>query len=348
MASRLIQVACPSDRRDDALDVARAYERAVVDVFDGDGRSLVRIVAPEESVEGLLDALQDALGPVSTEGPPEWSIVVLHVEATLPRPPEKSPPGEESGPPEEDAEEQKRSNKGRISREELYEDIEAGSRITWNYALFAGLAGVVAMAGLLQGNPAVVVAAMVVAPLLGPNMALALAATLGDLRLGLRAGLAATLGFGAAVAIAALAAQFFPLDPNVTEVALRTRASTTDIALALASGVAGAMAFLAGGGMSIVGVMVAVALLPPTVVFGAMLGQGEWGHASGALLLTLLNVVAVNLAGVATFLARGVRPRHWWDQQRAQRLSRIVLAVWVAALLALAALIIIFGESGAS
>lgn len=348
MPSRLIQVACPVARRDAALDAACANNRCVVDVFDSNDRSLIRIVAPEESVEGLLDALQDALGPISTEGPPEWSIIVLHVEATLPRPPEQAAPGEESGPAAKEGESANgHSNKGRLSREELYEDIETGSRITRSYMYFVALAAIVAMVGLRQGNPAVVVAAMVVAPLLGPNMALALAATLGDLRLGARAALASLVGFALAVGLAALVAQAMPLDPQISEVAMRTRATAPDIALALASGVAGALAFLAGGKMSIVGVMVAVALLPPTAVFGAMLGQGEWRLAGGALVLTALNVVAVNLAGVATFLATGIRPRHWWEQQKARRLSRIVLAVWVAALLALAGLIVVFSDSAA-
>ncbi|MFG0273986.1 MAG: TIGR00341 family protein [Phycisphaerales bacterium] len=348
MPSRLIQVACPASRREAALDAACANDRCVVDVFDSQERSLIRIVAPEECVEGLLDALQDALGPISTEGPPEWSIIVMHVEATLPRPPEQSPPGEESGPDAAEGESANgQSNKGRLSREELYEDIEAGSRITRSYIYFVALAAIVAMVGLRQGNPAVVVAAMVVAPLLGPNMALALAATLGDIRLGARAGLAATLGFGIAVVLAAAVAQIMPLDPAISEVAMRTRATAPDIALALASGVAGALAFLAGGKMSVVGVMVAVALLPPTAVFGAMAGQGEWRLAGGALVLTMLNVVAVNLAGVATFLATGIRPRHWWEQQKARRLSRIVLGVWVAALLALAGLIVVLSDGGA-
>jgi len=347
MASRLIQVACPKDRREAVLDAARENDRWVVDAFDSDGRSLVRIVAPEEAVEALLDALQERLGPISDDGPPAWSIIVVHVEATLPRQEDLTPPGEESAPAPEDEPEQA-SNKGRLSREELYEDIESGSRLRWSYALFVALATVVALAGLLQGNSAVVVAAMVVAPLLGPNMALALAATLGDLRLGGRALVATALGFLLAVGLSALLAQAAPLDPEVREVALRTRATPTDIALALAAGVAGAMAFLAGGGMSVVGVMVAVALLPPTVVLGAMLGQGQWSLAMGALVLTLLNIAAVNLAGVATFLVRGVRPRDWCEHQRALRIARVVLTGWILLMLGLSAAVILLSGSSAA
>jgi uncharacterized membrane protein len=103
-----------------------------------------------------------------------------------------------------------------------------------------------------------------------------------------------------------------------------------DLALALAAGSAGTLAYTTGLPAAVIGVMVAVALLPPLVVAGLMLGAGESALAVGAMVLVLTNVTAVNLAGVATFLAQKVRPRRWWEAERAKRATRIALGTWTA------------------
>jgi uncharacterized membrane protein len=86
--------------------------------------------------------------------------------------------------------------------------------------------------------------------------------------------------------------------------------------------------------------MVAVALLPPLVTFGMLLGAGKLSLARGALLLTAANVICVNLAGVATFVAQGVRPRTWWEADRARRATRNATLVWLLLLLGLAAILL--------
>jgi hypothetical protein len=90
-----------------------------------------------------------------------------------------------------------------------------------------------------------------------------------------------------------------------------------DIAVALASGCAGALAFTTGVSATLIGVMVAVALLPPLVTFGLLLGGGNLDLATGALSLFLMNLICVNLAGVATFLVQGIRPASWWEKDQA-------------------------------
>jgi uncharacterized membrane protein len=78
--------------------------------------------------------------------------------------------------------------------------------------------------------------------------------------------------------------------------------------------------------------MVAVALLPPLVVTGLMVGAGEMGMALGAAMLVVTNVTAVNLAGVATFLAQKIRPRSWWEAERARKATRMALVIWLGML----------------
>ena len=87
--------------------------------------------------------------------------------------------------------------------------------------------------------------------------------------------------------------------------------------------------------------MVAVALLPPTVVFGLTLGAGEGSLAYGAGMLLATNLICVNLAGVVTFVLQGVRPLTWWEADRAKRSTRVALAIWVTLLAALVVLIVL-------
>ncbi|HKK93947.1 MAG TPA: DUF389 domain-containing protein, partial [Longimicrobiales bacterium] len=135
------------------------------------------------------------------------------------------------------------------------------------------------------------------------------------------------------------------VDPTTPDIAARTQAGLGDIALGLAAGAAGTLAFTGGLPGTVVGVMVAVALLPPVVVAGLRAGAGEIEGAVGALMLVGVNVSCINLAAVATFLVQRVRPRSWWEEDRARKAVRIAVASWLILLLGLAALIV-FGDVG--
>lgn len=117
------------------------------------------------------------------------------------------------------------------------------------------------------------------------------------------------------------------------------------IVIALAAGSAGVLAFTRGVPATIVGVMVAVALLPPLVDVGLLLGAGYMQLAVGAAILTVTNLICINLAGVLTFLVQGVRPRSWWEEKKAKKATRIAIAVWLALLVIFAVIIWYWGRS---
>lgn len=131
------------------------------------------------------------------------------------------------------------------------------------------------------------------------------------------------------------------VSPASPEVASRDAVAIGDVVVALASGCAGALAFTTGVSTTLIGVMVAVALLPPLVTFGLLLGGGHSVPAMGALSLFLVNLICVNLAGVTTFLMQGIRPAIWWEKDRAVKAARIAIGLWGALLAALAALILL-------
>jgi uncharacterized hydrophobic protein (TIGR00341 family) len=180
---------------------------------------------------------------------------------------------------------------------------------------------------------------MVIAPLLGPNVALSLATTLGDGNLARTALKASAAGIGLALALSFGVGYFLDVDPSIREIASRTDVGLSDIALALAAGAAGALAFTSGVSATLVGVMVAVALLPPLVTCGLLLGSQFLQLAGEALLLFLTNFIAINLSGVVCFLLQGVSPRDWWEADKAKKAVRKAMLLWFTLLFALVAII---------
>lgn len=306
-------------------------DRPVIDgwsLIAGDHRHLHALVEARD-VEELVDGVIDVVG----QG--HCRVLSLPVEATVPR--EKDDPDEAKGEDDGDGPagvaELERHPIARVSREELYEDLKDSSALTPLFLIQVVLSTIVACVGLLRDDTAVVVGAMVIAPLLGPNVALGFGATLGDLK-SIRRSLVTNLaGVGLAFTLAFAAGVLFHVNPALDSIATRVQPGFGDVVLALAAGVAGTLAVTSGMGTALIGVMVAVALLPPLAVAGMLSGAGFGWHATGAATLVTINVICVNLASVATFMLLGIRPRAWWEQQGAERSSRLALVVWTGALL---------------
>ncbi|MCL7475314.1 MAG: TIGR00341 family protein [ANME-2 cluster archaeon] len=292
------------------------------------------ILLDAETSEFVLDRLEQNISLV--EG---YRIIILPVEATLPK---QKPLNEKVPEMEEPVLEDKTNEKpARISREELYSDIEETINQTRIFIILAFLSSVVAAIGILQNNVAVIIGAMVIAPLLGPNVALSLATTLGDIDLAKRALKANIKGMLTVLSFAVILGFVFKVDPNIPELISRTKVTLGDIILALAAGSAAALSLTTGVPSALIGVMVAVALLPPLVVFGLLLGQGEWVLATGALLLVLTNAICINLSGVVTFLIQGIRPRKYRDADRAKKATIIALILWTFLLILLGVSIVL-------
>jgi uncharacterized hydrophobic protein (TIGR00341 family) len=248
----------------------------------------------EVDTQETLDAISEAL-----EGRDRWHLVALPSEASLPETSD-----------EEDQERIAQRETAR-AREEIYGDIRQGTALTVDYLVLTALATVVAAIGLANDQTAVVIGAMVIAPLLGPIIAFAFAVTLGLGPLMLIA--LRTLGAGLAVAVGAavLLGLTTPgeVDPIVS--AYDAPLSLLTVALPLASGAAAALMVAGGQTSALVGVMVAAALLPPLSAFGLLLGAGLWVPAAKALATVVVNIAAINLAAQVVFRLKGIRPRRW-------------------------------------
>lgn len=280
---------------------------------------MLRLVFRAGDGQDAIDAIQGILG--EEEG---WRLVVLPVEAALPKP--------EST---EEDEETKKKRKTLALREELFEDISRGAHLDRDFILLTVLSAVVAALGLNANNVAAVIGAMVIAPLLGPILAFSFGSALGDLDLMLKSARTAMAGLvtGLIVAMAIGAATGVNLGSD--ELVSRTFVGVDAVALALVSGAAAALSLSTGISSALVGVMVAVALLPPSAAVGLFIGAGEWSFALRAALLLAINVTSVLLAALFVFRVKGVRPRTWLERRSAKRSVLVNYAVWAACILAL-------------
>ncbi|QDU69988.1 TIGR00341 family protein [Engelhardtia mirabilis] len=338
MPLRLVAIRVPLARAGLVRSVVEAAGYDALWLDENESRAYCQVVVDRQDVAPLLDELSNHF-----PGESDLHAAVLEVSAVLPERAREDPePEPNQAPPSRWPWRSTRS----VSREELKTQLAQGAEVDDVFLITVLLSALVAAVGLVQGNVAVVVGAMVIAPLLGPNMSLALATTLGDGELFSRSIRCNAVGAGAGLGLAILIGALFPLtEPFGVEVASRTHLGFADLALALASGAAGALALTAGAKSSLVGVMVAVALMPPLVVTGMLLASGHPGAAGSAAMVVAANVICVILAAVATFLGRGIRPRAWWEAEASARRSRHALTVWIA-LLAVAAVFIAATELG--
>ncbi len=332
MPLRLVEMVCPEEKRHEVEEAVQEHEPLGL-WHDRmlDEQVLVKILLPAERAEAVLDHLESNFGGM--EG---FRILLLPVQAALPRP---ELPAEPAGHVPFQA--SPKALPSRISRQELYAEISGSAQFSRIFLALVVLSTFVAAVGMWRNNVIAIIGAMVIAPLLGPNMALAFATTLGDADLGRRALRTNLAGILAAVLVAVALGIILPVDPEASQLAARCNVCLADVTLALAGGIAGALAFTTGIATALVGVMVALALLPPLAALGLTLGAGQWAMARGALLLFATNLICVNLVGVATFRVLGIRPRVWWKADKAQHAARRALTVWLLLLLALVVIIAI-------
>ena len=294
---------------------------------DDHGRRLLRLVFKDGDGQKAIDAIQAIM---EDEG--DWRLVVLPIEATLPK-------------IDESIDAATKTRRTLALREELYDDIAKGARLNSDFLLLTALSTLVVVFGLSADNIAAVIGAMVIAPLLGPILAFSFASALGDLTMmgkAARTSLAGlALGLGLSFAIGLI------YEPNLAsgELMSRTVVGLDAPALALAAGAAAALSIATGLPATLVGVMVAVALLPPAATAGMLAGAGEWTLAGRAALLLAINVVAVNLAALLVYFFKGVRPRTWLERRSAKRSVYVNGAVWLTLIIALSALAAHFAAS---
>lgn len=179
------------------------------------------------------------------------------------------------------------------------------------FLLMMGLSAAIATLGVISNSTAVVIGAMLVAPLMGPVLSQAAAVVMGWPRRIVAQTRLVVLGAGVGVAVGMGIAFVVPwqTEPLPIELVARTSPNVLDLGIALAAGAAGAYAQVRRQASdALIGVAVAVALVPPLAVVGITLQLAEFRMALGAFLLFLANVSGIVMAAGLTFLFIGFVP----------------------------------------
>jgi uncharacterized hydrophobic protein (TIGR00271 family) len=193
--------------------------------------------------------------------------------------------------------------------DEVIEDMRAAAVPTVDFYVLNGLAAAIASLGLMQNSTAVIIGAMLIAPLMSPILGMAMGMVIGDLRTVGIGSEAVVKGATLAILVGVVMVLISPIDDPTTEILSRTQPNILDLLIAIFSGLA------AGYSVSrkevsgaLPGVAIAAALIPPLCVVGYGIGIAEFDIALGALLLFITNLIAIILAAAVIFLALGFQP----------------------------------------
>jgi uncharacterized hydrophobic protein (TIGR00341 family) len=293
----------------------------------------VTLLLSDENRQVVLDSIQSLI-----QASENAKIIVTPVEAVLPKAVEKP----------EDRKEPAKKPRRSVTREEIYSAVEVNAQLHRDYLLLVMLSSIVASAGLLENNVAVIIGAMVIAPLLGPNIAFAFGTSLGDRELVLNSLTTIVTGIALAISVAFITGLIWPAQAITHELVLRTDINYAGTAIALASGAAASLSLVTGLSSVLVGVMVAVALMPPAVTIGLMLSDAAYDYAIGASMLLAVNIVCINLSAKLVFLLKGIQPRTWLETKKARQSRTLYLMVWITLLMLLIVMIYLRHKTVAS
>ncbi len=174
---------------------------------------------------------------------------------------------------------------------------------SFSFHFMLGLSAIIATLGLLANNVAIIIGAMIIAPLMGPIVGMAYSIAMGNRMLLRRSSLTILKGIILTILASWLTASVIGLKNVDSEILSRTNPTLIDFGIAMAAGAAGAFANTRRSiSDAIPGVAIAVALVPPLSVIGIGLALGEQEIAVGSLLLFLTNLICIIFFGGLVFL----------------------------------------------
>ncbi|MDH4168929.1 MAG: DUF389 domain-containing protein [Acidimicrobiia bacterium] len=178
-----------------------------------------------------------------------------------------------------------------------------GSPWVARYGFLLAMSILIASLGLANDQPAAVIAAMVVAPMMTPVLGIAASLVLGLVRRTIRLVAIVIASSAFAVAFGWLISSILVVHEVTAEELSRTTPRLRDLVIALAAGAAGMYSIVRKDLSGVVpGVAIAVALVPPLATIGIVLELEEWSLARGAALLYLVNVIAIIFAALVVLL----------------------------------------------
>ncbi|WP_336338904.1 TIGR00341 family protein [Haloarcula brevis] len=328
---RLIHIRVPDDNLDGVRDVLADRDISYVRTEEAsdDGTAwLLQFPLPPEAVDEVLDDLE------ATGLDADRYTVVGNAETARP-----------------DQSDSARQHEDRISHDELRGRAVGMNPGQGTYYGMTVLSAIVATAGLVLDSPAIVVGSMVIAPQVGSALIASVGTTLSDRRLivdGVRdqlLGLAVAIGSASLFGLFIRHSGFVPGQLRVTtvqQIAQRISPGFLSLAVGLCAGAAGAFGLATALPVSLVGVMIAAALIPAAAAVGVGIAWELPAVALGAGILLLVNVASINLTGFLVLWGLGFRPVDWATDRTPVETVRTYAPTVVAAL----ALLVAFAGAG--
>ncbi len=267
---------------------------------------------------GDTDVLLDNLtSRFDFENDDERSLIIFTPDTVIPR-----------------SEEKLKKASFHASRESLITYAQKKSQVSFEYILLIIFSSIITSLGLILDNVAVIVGGMVIAPVLGPILAITIGIVLGNTSL-IRKGIAAEILAVVFAVLVGVAFGFFI--PNVeinNSLRIRMFPTMADLFIAMAAGAAGAYALIRGQLESgLVGVMVAAALLPVMSTIGIGISMANQTMILGSFLLLGGNYLSLLLANIVVFYFEGLRPQIWYKHKADKIIKKSLLFIIIAVIL---------------
>lgn len=206
------------------------------------------------------------------------------------------------------------------------EQLNTG-RLYWIEIILSSL---IATFGLLQNSVAVIIGAMLIAPLLRPIQGIAYGISEGDSKLIWRA---SKLLIGSAVlsiGLALIVVKMLPVHTETSEILSRTAPNIFDLFIAIASAIIALLSLsFKKLSESVAGVAMAASLMPPLSVVGIELALGSFANAWGSFLLFFTNIIAILFVGAVVFIFYGFRPHKENSEKTAKNIGILTLVILI-------------------
>ena len=190
--------------------------------------------------------------------------------------------------------------------QEMHSGLSEESNLDVYYLALTVGSCAIATLGLLSNSAAVIIGAMIVAPLMLPIRSLAFAALAGDVALFRKSFMAIAVGTAISIALAWLLGFMVAIPQFGSEITSRSQPTLIDLGIAIAAGaIAGFAKVEPKISSSLAGTAIAVALMPPVCVIGLGLSEADWILSGGATLLYITNLLGITLSCMAIFIATG-------------------------------------------
>jgi uncharacterized hydrophobic protein (TIGR00271 family) len=208
----------------------------------------------------------------------------------------------------------------------MWRDLWAEASIDLPYLALIVSSCAIATFGLVANSAAVIIGAMIIAPLMLPIRSLAFGGLIGSWRLICKSALAILVGTIVALAMAWLLGLLMGISQFGSEIQARSQPNLLDLGVAITAGAISGYAKIEPKiSGTLAGTAIAVALMPPVCTIGLGLSQGDWVLSWGATLLYITNLLGIALSCLLVFLVAGYSNFH--RARNAIALTSILTAV---------------------